>query len=117
MKLSAVRKFALSLPEVTEEPHFQFSSFRFRGKMLVTVPPEETHIHVFVPDQQREPALSMYPEFIEKLFWGGKVRGLRVALADARAEVVESLVLATWASRAPRSMVAAREARRQGKRK
>src|SRR6478672_5062537 len=48
MKIAAVREFALGLPEATEEPHFDFASFRVRGKIFVTVPPDETHIHVFV---------------------------------------------------------------------
>jgi hypothetical protein len=107
MKLAAVRKFAMSLPEVTEEPHFRYSSFRVRGKMLVTVPPEETHIHVFVPDAQREPALALYPSFVEKLFWAGKVRGLRINLALAMPDVVHSLVRAAWEAKAPKSLLGA----------
>ena len=73
MKLAAVRRHALSLPEVTEEPHFHYSSFRVRGKIFVTVPPDEQHVHIFVAEQQREPALGIHPEFLEKLTWGGKV--------------------------------------------
>ena len=114
MNISAVRKFAMSLPEVTEEPHFNYSSFRVRGKMLVTVPPEETHIHVFVPDPLREPALALYPSFVEKLFWAGKVRGLRIALAKAQPKVVESLVRAAWEAKAPKSVVSAAKPGRGG---
>jgi hypothetical protein len=33
MRIDTVRRFALSLPETTEEPHFDKSSFRVRGKM------------------------------------------------------------------------------------
>jgi hypothetical protein len=108
MKLSAVRKLAMSLPEVTEQPHFHFSSFRVRGKIFVTVPPEQTHIHVFVDDSQREPLLALYPEFLEKLFWAGKVRGLRVAMASATPAVVKSLVKAAWQARAPRRLARGR---------
>lgn len=104
MMLSAVRRFAMSLPEVTEEPHFRYSSFRVRGKMLVTVPPGETHIHVFVDEALREPALALYSDYIEKLFWAGKVRGLRIALAKADPSVVKSLVRAAWQAKAPRSL-------------
>ena len=69
MKLAAVRKQALALPEVTEEPHHQFGSFRVRGKIFVTMPPDHQHIHVFVSVEKREQALSLYPEFVEKLLW------------------------------------------------
>jgi hypothetical protein len=105
MKLSALRKFAMSLPEVTEEPHFQYSSFRVRGKIFVTVPPEQTHIHVFVGDSKRDSMLELYPAFIEKLIWAGKVRGLRIELAGAVPAVVLSLVRAAWEAKAPRKLV------------
>ncbi len=48
MKLAEVRRFAVSLPEATEEPHFDLASFRVKGKIFATVPPEEKHLHVFV---------------------------------------------------------------------
>ncbi len=62
MKLAQVRKYALSLPGVTEEPHFDRTSFRVGGKIFVTARPAESHIHVFVPEEYREPALAMHPE-------------------------------------------------------
>jgi hypothetical protein len=107
MKLAQVRRHALSLPAVTEEPHFNYSSFRVRGKIFVTVPPDEEHIHVFVGEEQREPALAVYPEFLEKLTWCAKVVGLRVALASAQASVVNSLVSVAWQSKAPKSLARA----------
>lgn len=104
MKIAAVRDHALSLPEVTEEPHFNYSSFRVRGKIFVTVPPEEKHIHLFVADQDREPALAMYPAFIEPLTWGKKVVGVRVTLGSATPSVVRRLVTLAWSNRAPKSL-------------
>jgi hypothetical protein len=104
MKLADVRRFAVGLPEVTEEPHHHFSSFRVRGKIFVTVPPEEDHIHVFVNETSREQALSLYPEFAEKLFWGGKVCGIRIQLASAKPAAVKDLVRSAWVTKAPKSL-------------
>ena len=115
MKLAAVRKFAMSLPDVTEEPHFDLTSFRVRGKIFVTAPPEETHLHVFVDDALRGPALAVHPEFIEPLLWGGKVRGLRIALAAAGPDVVENLVRAAWEGRAGEKKLSQRAPRAQRK--
>lgn len=92
MKLEAVRKLVLSLPDTTEEPHHQFGSFRVGGKFFVTVPPDEDHIHVFVTEEQREIALARWPEFMEKLLWGGKAVGVRVNLSNAKPSVVKALV-------------------------
>ncbi len=106
MNMAQVRRYALSLTEVTEEPHHHFSSFRVGGKIFVTVPPEETHIHVFVSEDQRELALSLEPGCLEKLLWGGKVVGLRVDLATAPAAVVKRLLSQAWAHKAPKAVLA-----------
>jgi hypothetical protein len=92
MKLDQVRKFTLSLPDTTEEPHHHYGSFRVRGKIFVTLPPDQQHINVFVSEMDREAALAMEPEFIEKLFWGAKVAGLKLNLPRARASSVEVLI-------------------------
>jgi hypothetical protein len=102
MTLAQVRKHALSLPGVKEEPHFDRTSFRVKGKIFVTARPSESHIHVFVPEQHRELALAMYPEHMSKLLWGGKVVGLRIELLKASTAVVKDLVTFAWESKAPR---------------
>jgi hypothetical protein len=107
MKIAQVRRYALSLPDATEEPHFEYSSFRIRGKIFVTVPPDEEHVHIFVGDDEREHALALHPAFLEKLVWGGKIRGLRVRLSTASPSVVNQLVRAAWVRKAPKRLVAA----------
>jgi hypothetical protein len=104
MKISEVRHFALSLPEVTEEPHFQYSSFRIRGKIFATVPPDEEHLHIFVGDGEREIALATQPGFVEKLFWGKRVTGLRISLAKAKPKVVCTLLTQAWSRKAPKNL-------------
>ena len=105
MKLAQVRKHALSLPEVAEQPHFDYASFRVRGKIFVTVPPDEAHIHVFVGEEQREEALALHPAYVEKLTWGRKVVGLRVTLADAAPQAVLRLVSQAWRNKAPKTLL------------
>ena len=105
MKFDAVRQHALTLPEVTEAPHHHYASFRVRGKIFVTVPPEQTHIHVFVGEAEREQALALYPEAVEKLLWGGKVVGLRVQLKATPVVAVKSLVEQAWACKAPKGLL------------
>jgi len=99
MKMATVRKHALSLEAVTEEPHHHYSSFRVRGRIFVTVPPGEATIHVFLDEADRELALAMYPQWTEKLLWGGKVQGLRITLADAPAPAVKALVSRAFETR------------------
>jgi hypothetical protein len=89
----------MSLDAVTEEPHHEYSSFRVRGKIFVTIPPTEKVIHVFVAEEDREPALAANPDFIKKLLWGGKVVALRVTLESANANTVRSLVNKAYEAR------------------
>ncbi len=100
MKIETVRKYALSLPDVTEQPHHEYASFRVRTKIFATVPPAEDVIHVFVGEEDRERALAMYPPWAEKLLWGGTVRGLRIRLAEADAAAVKSLVRKAYEEKA-----------------
>jgi hypothetical protein len=107
MKIDAVRRFALSLPEVTEEPHFHLSSFRVKGKIFTTVPPEATHLHVFVDGDELELMPAAQPNAYEKLFWGKRVAGLRVTLAAAKADDVKHLLRTAWRRKAPKKLAAA----------
>lgn len=105
MKLERARQFALSLPETAEAPHFNFTSFRVDGKIFATAPPEQTHLHVFVDEAQRETALALHPEFTEKLFWGQQAIGVRIALAKATPKAVDALLRQAWARKAPKRLL------------
>jgi hypothetical protein len=97
--LAQVRKHVLSLLGAIEEPHFDRISFRIKGRIFATARPSDPHIHIFVPEDTREPALAMHPEYISKLLWGGKVVGLRIVLSTADSKIVKDLVTAAWKSK------------------
>lgn len=105
MKAATALRYALSLPGVTEEPHFHYSSLRVCGKIFLTVPPGEQHLRVFVGEANREPALAMYSDFMGKLTWGKKVVGLRIELASAKPAVVHALIFEAWRAKAPKSLL------------
>ena len=111
MKLAALTHYALSLAQAIEQPHFQYASYRVGGKIFMTVAPEGTHVHVFVGETQREPALALHPGCVEKLLWGGKVVGLRIALAKVPPQVAKDLVRAAWEQRVPARKPAGRTRR------
>jgi hypothetical protein len=111
MTTAQVRRCALSLPEATEEPHFKYTSFRVRGKIFATIPPDADHMHIFVGEQVREEALAAEPDFLEELRWGKKVVGLRVLLTAAKPGVVHELLREAWLGKAPKRLVAAFAAR------
>ena len=105
MKISLVRTHALALPEATEEPHFDFISFRVRGKIFATVPPDEEYLHVFLGEEARAAALEKHCAFAEELRWGKKVLGLRISLAEASVAAVRELLGEAWRGKAPKGLL------------
>jgi hypothetical protein len=105
--LAEARRLALALPEVTEEPHFDLASFRVRGKIFVTVPPEGTHLHVFVDPLEVDAYVAAEPAAFEPLRWGQRIRGLRVNLAATAASSLAEVIEGSWRRKAPKSLVVA----------
>jgi hypothetical protein len=105
--LAQARRLALSLPEVTEEPHFDMMSFRVRGKIFVTVPPDGTRLHVFLDPLEVEGYVAQDPAAFEPLRWGGRIRGLRVSLTATPPDGLAELIEESWRRKAPKRLVAA----------
>ncbi len=114
VKLEDIRKFALALPDATEEPHHNYGSFRVRGKIFVTIPPGGELLHIFLPDEQRELALALDPDFLEPVHWGSKVLGVRAKLPLARKATVLKLIEQAYVFKAAKASSGS-PARRQAK--
>lgn len=102
--LEEVRAFALALPEVTEEPHFEKASFRVRGKIFATVPQGGAYLHVFVDEWAVQSCVTDDPAAYEELTWGGRLAGLRINLGMAQAQPVLELVEEAWRRKAPKRL-------------
>jgi hypothetical protein len=107
--LERARAFALSLPEATEEPHHDMSSFRVRGKIFATVPPDGEHLHVFLDEPEAVAWAAENRDGCELLRWGKRVAGLRVALGEAPDDLVRELLEESWHRRAPKRLAAERD--------
>jgi len=107
VKLEQARRFALSLPETTEEPHFDKSSFRVKGKIFATVPPGGDSLHVFVDEHETRASVAEDPKAFEELWWGKRLSGVRVDLKAARVAQVYELLEESWRRKAPKRVVTA----------
>ena len=96
MQLADVRRMAMALQGSTESPHHRYTSFRVRGRIYATAPPDGGVLHVFVDEEDRDRMVRLQPDAYAKLGWGGKVVGLRVDLARARPDEVRSLLGTAW---------------------
>ena len=105
MNVRDVRRIALALPQVSEEPHFHLASFRVNGKIFATLAPDGSFLNVFVDDAQREVMVGVDPKAYETLRWGKKVAGLHVHLAAAKSRDVQALLRGAWERKAPKRLV------------
>jgi len=101
MTLADVRRMAMKLLGTTESPHHRYTSFRVRGRIFATAPLEGGLLHVFVDEEDRDRMIVLDPAVYEKLGWGKKIVGLRVALDAAKPEDVQALLRAAWQRKLP----------------
>lgn len=109
VKLESARKFALSLPETTEEPHFEMKSWRVRGKIFATVSPIGDHLHIFVDEAEVRASVAEDPRTFEQLWWGKKLVGVRVSLPHAGKREVLELLEDAWRRKAPKRLQSLRD--------
>ncbi len=109
MNVKQVRRLALALPEVSEEPHFHLASFRVKGKVFATLAPDGSYLNVFVEDAQREMMTAIDPKAYESLWWGKKIAYLHVHLAAAKVRDVGALLRSAWERKAPKKLRAQHE--------
>jgi hypothetical protein len=105
VNIQAARRLALTLPGAAEEPHFDRTSFRVKGKIFATAALDGSFMNIFVDDQEREMMTAVDPKAYETLMWG-KTPYLHVHLAKAKARDVEVLLQAAWKRRAPKNLLA-----------
>lgn len=104
MHQDVVKAFALSLPEAIEEPHFDKVSFRVRGKIFATLPPEGNFVHIFVDEHEVRGVVADNPSVFHELWWGRRLMGVRVELTLADQDLVFALVESSWRLRAPQRL-------------
>jgi hypothetical protein len=97
---------ALAFPEATEQPHHDMTSFRIRGKIFATMPPEGGRLHVFLPEPDVTSYCAEFPSAVEELWWGKRVSGCRVLLRHADRALVHELLAESWRRKAPKSLLA-----------
>jgi hypothetical protein len=107
----AVRELALSLPEATEAPHFERTSFRVRKKIFATMAEKEHEAVVWVaPREKLYGLLRAQPDvFIDHGGWT-RMGALGVRLDRVDAAQFRELLIASWRSRAPQRALAAYDA-------
>jgi len=90
----------LGLPGAVEKPHHELTSFRLpgaKGPIFATMTPDGAELRVFIKDEDsRDAWIARETSAVESLLWGGKRRGVKVRLAQARSAWVKTLLQEAW---------------------
>ena len=99
-----LRKIAFAIPEVTEQDHHGFPSFRIGTKVLATLP-ESNVLNVMIDPADVSAVVALYSNCCSELWWGKSIRGVQVALAKADPAQVKRLLTSVWERKAPQRLV------------
>jgi len=102
---AAVRRLALAFSEATEQPHHDMTSFRIRGKIFATMPPEGGRLHLFLAEPDVASYCAEFPSAVEELWWGKRLSGCRVLLRHADRALVREMLAESWRRKAPKSLL------------
>jgi hypothetical protein len=114
VKLDQARAFALSLPETTEDPHFDLSSFRVNKKIFCTIPPDGKTLRIFVGSVfEVQGLVAEDPAAFDVIIWGKREVSdwVSVHLPKASAPQVKELLEDAWRAKAPKRALKALEER------
>lgn len=112
--LADLRRYAMALPDVVEQPHFRLPAFRVADRLLAHLEKGDAHAIVCVGRAEAEQAAVERPDVYEEVSRnGGSIFvGLRVDLAQITEERMRELVEHAWRHRAPKRLVASYDAGR-----
>lgn len=105
-----IRRLALALPEAHEEPHFESTSFRVKGKIFATMDPafaEGSFVLKLDPEDQHNLAEG-HPGKVAAIegYWG-RSGWTRVFATELDEAVLTDFLRMAWARVAPKRLVAA----------
>jgi hypothetical protein len=109
MTPTAFRRFALSLPEAHEAPHFDRASFRVGKKIFATMTADGKEAMVRVGEAELR--ATLFAEHAAVFFsyggWTERNGSVGVKLAKADAKMIQAMIVESWRHVAPRRALAA----------
>lgn len=95
--VAAFRKLALALPDASEAPHFELTSFRAGGKIFSTLSEKDARAMVKLTPEQQEIMTAAEPEMFERIpnAWGDK-GATWLYLKHADRQAAESALRTAW---------------------
>ncbi len=108
-RLTRFRRFALSLPEVTEQDHWGRPSFRVNKRIFATLWPDDGKAMIkLTPDQQDE-LVEAHPAVMSPVPGGWGLQGATfvrlTGKGAAKVSLLKSSLLIAWKNAASKSLI------------
>ncbi|RYU91457.1 MmcQ/YjbR family DNA-binding protein [Mucilaginibacter terrigena] len=105
--VETIRKVALSLPEVTEEPHFEKTSFRVNKKIFATMVSEHNRATVKLSPAEQDIFCTFDSTVIFPVpnKWG-KQGWTHINLQTVKEEMINEIIKAAYCEIAPKHLAA-----------
>jgi hypothetical protein len=97
------RSAALALPDTTEQPHHEISSFRVRGNIFATIP-DDDHLRVMAGEEEILAACAELPGACVPTYWGQQLACVEITLRAAPISLVRELLEEAWYRKAPAAL-------------
>jgi hypothetical protein len=111
MTADEFRRFALSLPEASENAHMGHPDFRVRGKIFATLGPDEDWGMVKLTPDQQASLIAAIPAICYPAAGAWGRRGCTVIrLGKAKSLIVRGALIDAWRNAAPKRLVAQHDA-------
>jgi len=94
----------MDLPEATEKPHFDRTSFRVNNKIFVTLGPADDRCVVKLSSADREALLSSHPDLVMDVGWASQ-GWLGIRLPKMGPAMLSDLITTSWKNVAPKKLV------------
>lgn len=94
------RTLALALPGALEQDHHGRPSFRVAGKIFATLW-DERHVNIMLDEPGIHTAVQQLPQACSELWWGKRLRAVRVELDHIDSSELGELLADAWERRAP----------------
>jgi hypothetical protein len=96
--LSKLWELASALPGSVVQDHHGRPSFRVGGRIYATVW-DESHINLMLDEERILSLVRKAPAAFGEIWWGGRLRCVRIDLRSTRARLVGKLLREAWERR------------------
>lgn len=110
-----LRRMALALPETTEGTHFHLASFQVRGRNFGVIE-KDGHLLLSVEPTQVPALIAEDPDAFGEVRRFDRLIGLRADPAKLPEQRLAQVVELAWRHKAPKKLVAAKDAQAGGQR-